>query len=53
MIDRIGQSNPQANMQGNLSQANQRDKSVLGASAVSKTAEADKNQALDWKPCAT
>jgi hypothetical protein len=55
MIDRIGNSYLQAGTQGNVSQANRQDgaDTGAGATAIAKAAEAEKNQALDWKPCAT
>jgi|GEM_PF-3642921 len=53
MIERIGQPNIQANLQGNTSQAARTDNTAGGANAVAQTGETEKNQALEWKPCST
>jgi hypothetical protein len=53
MIERIGQPNIQANLQGNLSQAGKTDNTAGSANAIAKTGETEKNQALEWKPCST
>jgi hypothetical protein len=53
MIERIGQPDLQANMQRTLPQATRQDDERAVATAVSKSGETEKNQALDWKPCAT
>jgi hypothetical protein len=53
MIERIGQPNIQANLQGNLSQSARPENTETGVSAIAKAGETEKNQALDWKPCST